>query len=188
MKYLNWNNILNISFSFIIFRISINIINYLFDGLISNNSILNFSLLILGVILIFLLSYYFLNEEIEMKKKLFLSIFLSLLVSSFLLMFFELFLHNYVDVDYKNRIANQQVERQILKIKEIEEKKNVTMDFDSDEMRNKILEKYNTKGIIGTLPYYLFFSLLYAFILNIILKMQHEITKEHKKKSYCNMF
>ncbi|MCP9766628.1 hypothetical protein EGI22_01825 [Lacihabitans sp. LS3-19] len=71
MKYLNWNNILNISFSFIIFRISINIINYLFDGLISNNSILNFSLLILGVILIFLLSYYFLNEEIEMKKNCF---------------------------------------------------------------------------------------------------------------------
>lgn len=73
-----------------------------------------------------------------------------------------LFLHHYLDPNYKYAAADRQVERSYKRVKEIEREKNVTMDFDEEEERKDALNQYQ----IGRIVINYAISIPFAFLLS----------------------
>lgn len=115
------------------------ILSFLFDNIAG----------VLSFILLLIISYKAFNYSTEQKiksvEKTFTIFFMAFTINSILNVPFNILIHDYVDVSYKNRVADYKIEQEIRSIKKYESEKNVTTSFDSEGLRESILANYSTK-------------------------------------------
>jgi hypothetical protein len=91
------------------------------------------------------------------------------------LFFFKLFLFNTVDPAYKQAQIDALYQKEIENIEEIEQRKNVEMDYSREEIRDRYEARFSAQGLIKqtiwTLVGYSFLSILVVFV--VLEKYQH---------------
>jgi ABC-type multidrug transport system fused ATPase/permease subunit len=132
---------------------------------------------------VYLINHY-LTKENKNFKTLFVNYFFVMYSATILIVLFQLFIHNFVDTDYKNRITENTINKLIEHQENVEKEKHLKIiNKNYEEHREKLLKEYQPvivfKNLLISLPVHIVLSLIIAGIWSVVLVERSE--KKGKK-------
>ncbi|MFT4032470.1 MAG: hypothetical protein QM669_08615 [Siphonobacter sp.] len=82
-----------------------------------------------------------------------------------------MFIHNYLDKNYKHTIAERIIQKRIENIEKIEDEKNVIIEFDREKEKNMILKDFSFERMLWDYVFSIILALLIALFLSALYRI-----------------
>ena len=174
---LNFLHILDISFKMAllltIFLVFIEIIQFISLNDIFFQTWFSLCMLLLRLSMIVLSAYYIFRINNESFRFKFLYSFFSFYIHSSIMVVFFIFLHSYIDTEYKERLSDKQIEIITSKIEKYADNHNFQIENtaqDNQRIKKQALEKYSTLNLLKSTFFTLIPTLIIAFFLSFLIR------------------